>query len=128
MTGQIRRNPLSGLASARFVLAAAALCVFSLPVLAQERPPRFWNLTKHTVAKFHLAPAGTTAWGKNQCENDKDGTVDVDERLRITGVTPGRYDARITDVSGRECRAENIEIKPGEIFSLEEKDLKNCTP
>ena len=89
---------------------------------------RFWNLTKATVVKFHLAPAGTTQWGKNQCENDKDGNVDVDERLRLTGISPGRYDARIVDVNGRECRAENIDVKAGDVFSLEEKDLKNCKP
>jgi hypothetical protein len=54
--------------------------------LAQDRPARFWNLTRHTIAEFYLAPAGTTNWGDNQCKNDKDGTVDSDERLRITGV------------------------------------------
>jgi hypothetical protein len=104
------------------------MCLGPLSAVAQERPARFWNLTRHTVAKFHLAPAGTNNWGKNQCENDKDGTVDVDERLRLTDIKPGHYDARIVDVSGRECRAENIEIKLGEVFSLEEKDLKSCTP
>ena len=103
---------------------------YALPALAQaqDRPMRFWNLTKATVSKFYLAPAGTSQWGKNQCENDKDGTVDVDERLRLTGIAPGRYDARIIDVNGRECRAESIDIKAGDIFSLEEKDLKNCKP
>ena len=30
----------------------------------------------------------------NQCKNDKDGTVDSDERLRITGVNTGTYDIR----------------------------------
>jgi hypothetical protein len=113
--------------SVRIVIASIA-CLSAASALAQDRPSRFWNLTRHTVAKFHLAPAGTTDWGKNQCENDKDGTVDVDERLRITDIKPGHYDARIVDVSGRECRAENIEIKTGEVFSLEEKDLKSCTP
>jgi hypothetical protein len=101
-----------------------------LPALAQaqERPPRFWNLTRATVAKFYLAPAGTSQWTKNQCENDKDGLVDVDERLRLTDISPGRFDARLVDKTGRECRAENIEIKAGGVFSLEEKDLKDCKP
>jgi hypothetical protein len=93
---------------------------------AAERPTRFWNLTHHTVSEFQLAPAGTTKWGENQCKNDKDGTVDSDERLRITGIEPGRYDARIKDVSGRVCFARNIDIKAGAIFSIEERDLADC--
>jgi hypothetical protein len=94
--------------------------------LSAERPTRFWNLTLHTISEFQLAPAGTTRWGENQCKNDKDGTVDSDERLRITGIGPGRYDARIKDVTGRVCFARNIDIKAGDIFSIEERDLIDC--
>jgi hypothetical protein len=86
------------------------------------RPMRFWNLTLHTISEFQLAPAGSGAWGENQCKNDKDGTVDSDERLRITGV----YDAKLKDISGRSCLVRNIKIDAGEIFSLEEKDLTSC--
>ena len=93
---------------------------------AQTRPTRFWNLTRHTISEFHLAPAGTTDWGPNQCKNDKDGTVDPDERLRITGVTAGTYDAKLTDVSGRTCLVKNIKVEAGEIFSIEEKELNDC--
>ncbi len=94
---------------------------------AQGRPTRFWNLTRYTISEFYLAPAGTTNFGPNQCKNDKDGTVDHDERLRITGVEPGSYDARLKDVSGRTCVVRNIEVKAGEIFSIEEKELTSCT-
>jgi len=94
--------------------------------LSAERPTRFWNLTHHTISEFQLAPAGTTRWGENQCKNDKDGTVDFDERLRITGIESGRYDARIKDVSGRVCFARNINIKAGDVFSIEERDLADC--
>jgi len=94
--------------------------------LSAERPTRFWNLTLHTISEFQLAPAGTTSWGENQCKNDKDGTVDSDERLRISGIGPGRYDARIKDVTGRVCFARNIDIKAGAIFSIEERDLIDC--
>ena len=93
---------------------------------AQTRPTRFWNLTRHTISEFHLAPAGSTDWGPNQCKNDKDGTVDPDERLRITGVTAGTYDAKLTDVSGRTCLVKNIKVEAGEIFSIEEKELTDC--
>jgi hypothetical protein len=107
--------------------AAAALILVASSALAAERPMRFWNLTRHTISEFQLAPAGTTKWGENQCKNDKDGTVDSDERLRITGIDPGRYDARLKDVSGRVCLVRNIEIKAGDIFSIEEKDLTSCS-
>jgi len=108
------------------VFAILALIFTVTCALAAERPTRFWNLTRHTISEFQLAPAGTTRWGENQCKNDKDGTVDSDERLRITGIEPGRYDARLKDVSGRVCFARNIEIKAGDIFSLEERDLADC--
>ena len=94
---------------------------------AEGRPTRFWNLTRHTISEFHLAPAGTANCGPNQCKNDKDGTVDPDERLRITGMPPGSYDARLVDVSRRTCVVRNIKVKAGEIFSIEEKELTSCT-
>ncbi len=95
--------------------------------LAAERPTRFWNLTRHTISEFYLAPAGTTNWGANQCKNDRDGTVDSDERLRISDTPPGMYDARLKDVSGRTCIVRNIKIEAGQIFSIEERDLTSCS-
>src|SRR5215472_8674826 len=108
------------------ILSVLTLVVSVAGALSAERPTRFWNLTHHTISEFQLAPAGTTKWGENQCKNDKDGTVDFDERLRITGIESGRYDARIKDVSGRLCFARNIAIKTGEVFSIEERDLADC--
>lgn len=108
-------------------LIALALAAMSSAALAEGRPTRFWNLTRHTISEFHLAPAGTTNFGPNQCRNDKDGTVDPDERLPITGVTPGKYDAKLKDVSGRTCVVRGVEVKAGEIFSIEEKELTSCT-
>jgi len=110
---------------------AAALVFVAGPVLAQNAPAksaptRFWNLTADTIAEFYLAPAGTTQWGPNQCKNDRDGTVDPDERLRITGVASGVYDARFIDVKGRTCVVRNITVEEGKIFSIEEKELKSC--
>jgi hypothetical protein len=110
----------------RIALAAAAVAVVASGATAAERPLRFWNLTLHTISEFQLAPAGTVNWGENQCKNDRDGTVDSDERLRITGINPGVYDAKLKDVSGRVCLVRNIEIKAGDTFSIEEKDLTSC--
>lgn len=110
----------------RPILAAVALVLAATGAYAAERPIRFWNLTLHTLSEFQLAPAGSGQWGENQCKNDKDGTVDSDERLRITGINPGIYDARLKDVTGRVCLVRNIDIKAGDIFSIEEKDLTSC--
>jgi hypothetical protein len=110
----------------RFAIMIAALTAMSVQATAEGRPTRFWNLTRHTISELHLAPSGTTNFGPNQCKNDKDGTVDPDERLPITGVAPGSYDARLKDVSGRTCVVRNIDVKAGEIFSIEEKELTDC--
>jgi hypothetical protein len=111
----------------RLALAFLACAAASSMALAQTRPMRFWNLTRHTISELQVAPAGTTEWGMNQCRNDKDGTVDTDERLRITGVQPGLYDVRLKDVSGRICVVRNIKLEQGEVFSIEEKELTACT-
>jgi hypothetical protein len=109
-------------------LAALLLLVTTIAsaAAAADRPIRFWNLTLHTISDFRLAPVGTTNWSDNQCKNDKDGTVDSDERLRITGIDPGVYDASLKDTSGRACLVRNIKIEAGAIFSIEEKDLTSC--
>jgi len=108
-------------------LVALVLVATSAAATAQSRPTRFWNLTRHTISELHLAPAGSTDFGPNQCKNDKDGTVDPDERLRITGVAPGSYDVKLKDVSGRTCLVRNIKVEAGEIFSIEEKELTACS-
>ena len=115
------RIALRKIAFTTLVLAAASSAAF-----AQGRPTRFWNLTRHTISEFYLAPTGTTNFGLNQCRNDKDGTVDPDERLRISGVAPGTYDAKLKDVSGRSCLVRNIKVEAGETFSIEEKELTDC--
>ena len=111
----------------RVTLVLFSLTTMVSVALAQGRPTRFWNLTRYTISEFYLAPAGTTTFGPNQCKNDKDGTVDHDERLRITGVEAGTYDAKLTDVSGRTCLVHNVKIEIGQIFSIEENELISCT-
>lgn len=111
----------------RVLLVVVALIAPLASAFSAERPTRFWNLTHNTISEFQLAPAGSTQWGENQCKNDKDGTVDFDERLRVTGIESGRYDARIKDTSGRVCFVRNINIRAGEVFSIEERDLADCS-
>ncbi|HEY7663491.1 MAG TPA: hypothetical protein VH934_10260 [Xanthobacteraceae bacterium] len=97
------------------------------PAAAQDpRGIRFWNLTLHTVTSLQMSPAGQDAWGPNQCANDRDGTVDHDERLRITGLEAGRYDVKLADRTGRTCIVRNVDVKAGAIFAIEEKQLTDC--
>ena len=108
------------------IFMALAVCAVSTVAQAEGRSTRFWNLTRNVISELYLAPAGTTNWGPNQCKNDKDGTVDPDERLRIVGVASGNYDAKLKDASGRTCIVRNIAVKAGDIFSIEEKELTSC--
>jgi hypothetical protein len=111
------------------LLAIAVAALFSNPSLAADgkgKGIRFWNLTSSTVTTLQLSPAGQNAWGANQCANDPDGAVDHDERLRIVGIAPGRYDAKLADRAGRTCIVRNLDIKENGIFSIEDKDLTGC--
>jgi len=109
-----------------------AICLFSVVLsgstMAQGKGIRFWNLTTATISGFQLSPAGKDDWGPNQTLNDKDKDkeVDHDERLRITGVEPGRYDAKVSYRDSRQCLVRNIEIKAEAVFSISDKDLKDC--
>lgn len=111
---------------------AGLVCLAMLAVVASSRAAdrmRFWNLTTVTIQELYMAPAGTTTWSANQCRNDRDGTVDADERLTITGVTPGRYDVKIRDKKGRVCTVRNVSVVGGKpyAFSISDKDLTECT-
>jgi hypothetical protein len=110
--------------------ALIAIAVLSITVpgalLAQGKGIRLWNLTTATITGFQLAPTGQTNWGPNQTLNDKDKEVDHDERLRLTGVEPGRYDAKVS-YAGRECVVRNIEIKADAVISIADKDLTDCS-
>jgi V8-like Glu-specific endopeptidase len=108
---------------------ATASMVFILafiPIAAQAKDTRFWNLTANTITSLQLSPAGKNDWGRNQADNDRDHTVDHDERLKITDTAPGMYDVKFADKSGRTCIVPNIEIKTGAVFTIEEKALKDC--
>jgi hypothetical protein len=108
------------------IVVAALLCDPGLAADGKGKGIRFWNLTSSTVTNLQLSPASQNAWGPNQCANDPDGTVDHDERLRITGISPGRYDVKLANKAGRTCIVRNLEIKENSIFSIEDKDLTDC--
>jgi len=106
------------------VLLAAPGTVFAQ---AKGKGIRLWNLTTATISGFQLSPAGKNEWGPNQTLNDKDKEVDHDERLRITGVEPGRYDANVTYPDAKQCIVRDIDIKADAVFSIADKDLKDCS-
>jgi hypothetical protein len=111
----------------RRILASIALLFASASELAaQGKGIRLWNLTTATISSFQLSPAGKNAWGANQTLNDKDKEVDHDERLRITNVEPGRYDAKVGYRDSKQCFVRDIEIKTDAVFSIADKDLKDC--
>src|SRR5262245_54928027 len=110
----------------RWTLASVAVLVSVGELAAQGKGIRLWNLTTATISGFQLSPAGKNDWGSNQTLNDKDKEVDHRERLRITGIEPGRYDAKVSYPDARQCFVRNIEIKADAVFSIENKDLKDC--
>jgi hypothetical protein len=109
------------------IVVAVFTLAASTELAAQGKGIRFWNLTTATISSFQLSPAGKDIWGPNQTLNDKDKEVDHDERLRIAGVEPGRYDAKVGYRDGRQCQVRNIEIKADAVFWIDDKDLKDCS-
>jgi hypothetical protein len=112
----------------RAALVVLALVLSLSPSLAADRKPtRLWNLTMNTIVSLQMSPAGQQAWGRDQCENDRDHEVDHDERLRITDIAPGRYDVRFKDKTGRVCVVKDLDVQDGAIISIEEKELSDCS-
>lgn len=111
----------------RVFSVAIALLALSGSADAASNKLQFWNLTANTVTEFYLAPSGTENWGKNQTPNDKDGSVDHDERLVILDTPAGTYDAKLKDKTGRVCVVKGVDVKAKGIFSIEENQLTDCT-
>jgi V8-like Glu-specific endopeptidase len=109
----------------RAVILAAFILAF-VPTGASAKDTQFWNLTANTITSFQLSPPGKNEWGRNQADNDRDRTVDHDERLKITDTEAGIYDIKFVDKSGRTCVVPNVQVKTGAIFSIEEKQIKGC--
>ena len=107
-------------------MSGLALALAGAAAQAADKPTRFWNLTRYTVSELYFAPAGTTDWGPNQCRGDDDGTVDHDERLRLTNLKAGRYDVKLKDVSGRVCVVRDVDVATGKVVTVEEKQLTAC--
>ena len=110
----------------RISIAVTAVLLSTSELMAQGKGIRLWNLTTATISNFQLSPAGKDSWGPNQALNDRDKEVDHDERLRITGIEPGRYDAKVGYRDSRQCLVRDVEIKADAVFSIADKDLRDC--
>jgi hypothetical protein len=110
----------------RLIFAVAAFAAVDTAAAA-TKPIRFWNLTTKTVTSFALAKAGTTRFGPDLCKADKDGSVDYDERLSLPSVMPDTYDVKIGYADGRSCVVKDRALQAGKVFSIDDKDLTNCT-
>jgi hypothetical protein len=93
---------------------------------AQGKGIRFWNLTTATISELSAFACRKERLGPNQTLNDKDKEVDHDERLRITGVEPGRYDAKVGYRGSRQCFVRGHRDQGDAVFSIADKDLKDC--
>ncbi|NPV23869.1 hypothetical protein [Bradyrhizobium aeschynomenes] len=113
----------------RLAFAVTAIILPALPTatFAQGKGVRLWNLTTATMTGFQLSPAGQNNWGPNQTLNDKDKELDHDERLKLIGVEPGRYDAKVSYSGDRQCIVRDLDVRPDAIIQVADKDLKECT-
>jgi hypothetical protein len=111
----------------KWVIVAVLMVLAANSALTADKM-LFWNETAHEMKGVYLAPAGTQAFGPNQALNDEDKSVSADERLLITGITPGRYDVKLVDTTERTCIVRNVEVRnTGKVaFSIAENDLTDC--
>ncbi len=110
-------------------IAGATLCAAVIAASMAGAADRLvaYNLTTATEFKaLYLAPAGTRGWGPNQVLNDKDKVWDSSERLRLTGVTRGRFDARLIDSKGRTCTLAGVDLTRDTSFDVRDADLASC--
>jgi hypothetical protein len=108
------------------LVALTVAAVIGAAQAQERRATRFWNLTGETIMHLSMAPTGTADWGPDQCRNDPDGSVDFDERLRITDVATGRYDVRLTGKTGQSCVVTGVEVKAGAVFAIDKDALAHC--
>src|SRR6516225_7666719 len=85
-------QPMHTLREARMrgvLLASIAFGLVASSAAAQDRKGiRFWNLTLYTITTLQMSPTGKDSWGPDQCKNDRDGTVDHDERFESLASSP----------------------------------------
>ena len=86
-----------------------------------------FNMTATTdFSGVSLAPAGTQDWGPNQALNDPDKELQHGERLRLRGVTRGRYDVKFSWGDGKTCIKRDVDLTRDPTFDIRDDDLAKC--
>lgn len=112
--------------SHRIVALGLVASLAALPAAAAAKFFAYNETTSTSFAGVYLAPAGTTNWGANETLNDKDHTLDFGERLLLTGVTPGRYDAKLVTDKGKTCVRKDVDLTRDTSFEIRDGDLAGC--
>jgi hypothetical protein len=114
----------------RAMAACFAVVVCGVAVEGAFGADRFsgFNETTSTVfVEVYLRPQGVATWGPNLALNDKDKVWDSGERLAITGLSPGIFDLKVIDRSGRACIKRGVDLTRDRTFELRDGDLGGCT-
>jgi len=107
----------------KLLLVSIGLLLAGSAAVAEGNALLFLNRVGETIVHLQLAPAGTTKWGPDQCQYEDDKSIEHNEKIPLTGVMPGRYDIRFTDLKGRACTVRNIDVKDGALVVLRENEL-----
>jgi hypothetical protein len=109
-------------------LAICAAAAAFIGVSAEAGANYFaYNLTATTTfSGVYLAPAGGTQWGPNQALNDDDKELDFGERLTLTGLSPGIYDVKLVDKTGRTCILHQVNLTKETSFDIRDAGLTDC--
>jgi hypothetical protein len=110
------------------MLAVAAWCGAGFAAAATERF-FVYNLTTSTdFTGVFPAPAGSQTWGPNQALNDRDHSLDVTERLTITGIGHGRFDVKLQTRTRQTCIKRDVDLTRETIFDIRDADIAGCRP
>ncbi len=111
------------------IVAWAGVLAMACWGAAAEAADRFYvynNTTATELKGIYLAPAGTQKWGPNQTLNDKDHSLEVSERLPITGISRGRFDVKLEGENGRTCIKRGVDLSGDTTFDIRDSDLTDC--
>ena len=110
----------------RVLCWAILLAGWAATASAADRFVAYNNTSTTDFDGLYMAPAGTGQWGPNQVLSDKDKVLDHGERLRLSGITRGQYDVKVTFGPGRSCIRRGVDLTADLSFDLRDDDLTGC--
>jgi len=85
-----------------------------------------WNLTTSTITGFQLSPVGQKRVG-SEPDPERQGQGSRSRRAPAHHRRGARALRRKVGYAGaRQCVVRDLEIKAGRVFSIADKDLKDC--